>query len=109
MSHESFKSDYQASHDSLEDEAGLQLKMPIHTREEGSANKYVIVGISLTSRLVDLIQGPHIVLNTGSTRESYVMSRLRDEIVIGEIVRRCIRISLMSRTRSGDTQYPRKG
>jgi len=54
--------------------------MSIHTREQGSANKYVNVEISLTSRLVDLIRGLHSLLNTGSTRELYVMGRLGDEI-----------------------------
>ena len=68
-----------------------------------------VVTISLTSRLVDLVRGLHILLNTGSTRELYVTGRLGDEIVFGKIVRQCIRILLMSRTRSGDTQCPRKG
>jgi len=102
MSLEPYNSDCQAIHESLEDEAGLQLKMPINIREEGFANKYVNVETSLTSRLVDLIRGLHILLNTGSTRELYVMGRLGDEIVFGKIVRQCIRILLISRTRSGD-------
>ena len=109
MFQESYNSDCQAIHDSLEDEAGLQLEMPINIREEGFANKYVNVGISLTSRLVDLIRGLHILLNTGSTRELYVMGRLGDEIVFGKIVSQRFRTLLMSRTKSGDTQCPRKG
>ena len=41
MSQESYNPDYQAIHDSLEDEAGLQLKMPINIREDRGIRQQV--------------------------------------------------------------------